>query len=141
MCADMMRLREYTPVGDIFGKTARRDYGRGAPSLWRSPGHSSGMAIPLPHGYLATMSPAQCRAARGLLNWSEDRLASTAGITISVVRDFEAEKSVPRSIAQALQRALEAAGIEFSDHGAPGVRQQPAPAVLRLDELNASNDD
>jgi transcriptional regulator with XRE-family HTH domain len=99
------------------------------------------MAIPLPHGYLATMSPAQCRAARGLLNWSEDRLASTAGITISVVRDFEAEKSVPRSIAQALQRALEAAGIEFSDHGAPGVRQQPAPAVLRLDELNASNDD
>jgi len=39
------------------------------------------------------------------------------------------------------QRAFEAAGIEFSDHGAPGVRQLPAPAVLRVDELNASNDD
>ena len=99
------------------------------------------MAIPRPHGYLASMSPAQCRAARGLLNWSEDRLASTAGIKVSVLRDFEAERFVPRSIAQVLRRAFEAAGIEFSNHGAPGVRQQPAPAVLRLDELNASNDD
>jgi hypothetical protein len=99
------------------------------------------MAIPPPHGYLATMTPAQCRAARGLLNWSEDRLASAAGIKLSVVRDFEAEKPVPQPTAQELQRALEAAGIEFSDHAAPGVRQQPAPAVLRLDELNASNDD
>jgi DNA-binding transcriptional regulator YiaG len=87
------------------------------------------------------MTPAQCRAARGLLNWSEDRLASAAGIKVFVLRDFESEKSVPRLAAPALQRAFEAAGIEFSDHGAPGVRQKPAPAVLRVDELNASNDD
>jgi hypothetical protein len=87
------------------------------------------------------MTPAQSRAARGLLNWNEERLASASGIKVSVVRDFEAEKSVHRTTAQALQRAFEAAGIEFSDHGAPGVRQQPLPAVLRLDELNASNDD
>jgi hypothetical protein len=87
------------------------------------------------------MIPAQCRAARGLLNWSEDRLASAAGIEVFVLRDFEGEKAVPHMSAQALQRAFEAAGIEFSDHGAPGVRQQPAPAVLRVDELNASNDD
>jgi transcriptional regulator with XRE-family HTH domain len=87
------------------------------------------------------MTPAQCRAARGLLNWSEDRLASTAGVKVSLVRDFESEKAVPRLTDRLLQRAFEAAGIEFSDHGAPGVRQQPAPAVLRLDELNASNDD
>jgi ribosome-binding protein aMBF1 (putative translation factor) len=99
------------------------------------------MAIPAQDGYVAAMTPAQCRAARGLLNWSEDRLASSAGIKVSVVREFEDEKSVPRMTAQALQRAFEAAGIEFSDHGAPGVRQQPAPAVLRVDELNASNDD
>ena len=99
------------------------------------------MALCGPDGYVASMTPAQCRAARGLLNWSEDRLASGAAIKISVVRDFEAEKAVPRMTAQALQRAFEAAGIEFSDHGAPGVRQQPAPAVLRVDELNASNDD
>ena len=99
------------------------------------------MAIPAQDGYVAAMIPAQCRAARGLLNWSEDRLASAAGIEVFVLRDFEGEKVVPRVSAQALQRAFEAAGIEFSDHGAPGVRQQPAPAVLRLDELNASNDD
>ena len=99
------------------------------------------MAISAQDGYVAAMTPAQCRAARGLLNWSEDRLASAAGIEVFVLRDFEGEKAVPRMSALALQRAFEAAGIEFSDHGAPGVRQQPAPAVLRLDELNASNDD
>jgi DNA-binding XRE family transcriptional regulator len=87
------------------------------------------------------MTPAQCRAARGLLNWNQDRLASAAGVELSAIRAFEAEKAVPRMIAQSLQRAFEAAGIEFSDHGAPGVRQQPAPAVLRPDELNASNDE
>jgi hypothetical protein len=87
------------------------------------------------------MTPAQCRAARGLLNWSEDRLASAAGIKVFVLHDFEGEKSVLRTIAPVLQRAFEAAGMEFSDHGAPGVRQLPAPAVLRVDELNASNDD
>ena len=99
------------------------------------------MAISAQDGYVAAMTPGQCRAARGLLNWSEDRLASAAGIEVFVLRDFEGEKAVPRMSAQALQRVFEAAGIEFSDHGAPGVRQQPAPAVLRLDELNASNDD
>jgi ribosome-binding protein aMBF1 (putative translation factor) len=99
------------------------------------------MAISVQDGYVAIMTPAQCRAARGLLNWSQDRLASAAGIEVFVVRDFESEKSVPRMTAQVLQRAFEATGIEFSDHGAPGVRQQPAPAVLRVDELNASNDD
>ncbi len=99
------------------------------------------VAISAQNGYVATMTPAQSRAARGLLNWSEDRLASAAGIKVFVVRDFEGEKSVPHMTAQVLQRAFEAAGIEFSDHGAPGVRQLPAPAVLRVDELNASNDD
>ncbi len=99
------------------------------------------MAVSARDGYVASMIPAQCRAARGLLNWSEDRLASATGIKLSVVRDFESEKPVPRLTAQVLQRAFEAAGIEFSDHGAPGVRQQPPPAVLRVDELNASNDD
>jgi DNA-binding transcriptional regulator YiaG len=87
------------------------------------------------------MTPAQSRAARGLLNWSEDRLAATAGIEVATIRDFEGERAVPRSVPVLLQRTLEAAGIEFSDHGAPGVRQQPAPAVLRPEELNASNDE
>jgi len=92
-------------------------------------------------GYVVLMTPAQSRAARGLLNWSEDRLAATAGIESAAVREFESERAVPRSVPVLLQRTLEAAGIEFSDHGAPGVRQQPAPAVLRPEELNASNDE
>jgi DNA-binding transcriptional regulator YiaG len=99
------------------------------------------MAPTARQGYVPEMTPAQSRAARGLLNWSEDRLASAAHLSVSVVRDFEHERPVPRTTAEALKRALETAGIEFTDAGAPGVRQQPAPAVLRIDELNASNDD
>jgi transcriptional regulator with XRE-family HTH domain len=99
------------------------------------------VAIPAPTPYVPVMTPAQCRAARALLNWSEDRLASAAGIGLPQIRDFEGEKAFARATVQRLQRALEAAGIEFSDHGAPGVRRQPAPAALRVDELNASNDD
>ena len=97
--------------------------------------------MPAPAPYVPVMTPAQCRAARALLNWSEDRLASAAGIGVPQIRDFEGEKALARATVQRLQRAFEAAGIEFSDHGAPGVRRQPAPAALRVDELNASNDD
>lgn len=91
--------------------------------------------------YVHAMTPAQSRAARGLLNWTEDRLAQASGVEIAKIRDFEREKHAARDIARRLQRAFEAAGVEFSDDGAPGVRQKPAPAVLRIDELNASNDE
>ena len=120
---------------------ARRDDNMAPASRYCDGKKPTGHRDGVPNGYIDPMTPAQCRAARGLLNWSEDRLASAAGIKISVVRDFEKDRAVPRATAQLLQRVFEAAGIEFSDHGAPGVRQQPAPAVLRIDELNASNDE
>ena len=36
--------------------------------------------------------PAQIRAARGLLNWTQDKLAQAAKIALSSIRDIEAEK-------------------------------------------------
>ncbi len=44
--------------------------------------------------------PEQCRAARGLLNWTQDRLARAAGVSRSTIKDFECHR-------HALQRGSE----------------------------------
>jgi transcriptional regulator with XRE-family HTH domain len=60
------------------------------------------------------MKPAQCRAARALLNWSQPELAAAAALGLMTIVDFErARREVqPKSVA-AIQRALESAGIIF----------------------------
>ena len=71
------------------------------------------------------MTPAQTRAARGLLRWSQDDLATKAEVSVVAIRTFEGEKSSPRrSTLRALRFAFEAAGIEFLD--GDGVRVQQA---------------
>jgi transcriptional regulator with XRE-family HTH domain len=58
------------------------------------------------------MSPEQCRAARGWLDWSQNELAARARVSNSTIRDFEASRRVP--IANnlfAIRRAFEDAGI------------------------------
>jgi hypothetical protein len=87
------------------------------------------------------MIPAQCRAARGLLNWDQGRIAVAAGVDVGIVHDFEDGKPVHRAMSDAIQRAFERAGIEFTDGGAPGVRLRPAPRAVRINDLNASNDE
>jgi transcriptional regulator with XRE-family HTH domain len=70
--------------------------------------------------------PAQCRGARGLLEWTQERLAAAAKVGLSTVRDFETKRSLPRpNNLAAIRKALEAAGIKFIDRnksGGPGVR-------------------
>lgn len=68
-------------------------------------------------------SPAQSRAARGLIDWSQTDLASASGVSLSTVRDFETGKRTPISNnLGALQRALEGAGVIFTNGGEPGVK-------------------
>jgi transcriptional regulator with XRE-family HTH domain len=70
-------------------------------------------------------SPAQCRAARGLLDWSQQQLADAARVGVVTVRQFEGGASQPRNATlDVLQRALESAGVEFiaENGGGPGVR-------------------
>lgn len=69
------------------------------------------------------MSPEQCRAARGWLGWTQQKLADQAKIGLSTLRDFEGRRRKPiANNLDAIKRALEAAGIEFTDGDAPGVR-------------------
>lgn len=67
----------------------------------------------------------QCRAARGLLDWSQQDLANHAGVGIVTVRQVEAGMTEPRRATLAVVRqAFEQAGVEFIDEngGGPGVR-------------------
>jgi transcriptional regulator with XRE-family HTH domain len=71
------------------------------------------------------VTPAQCRAARGLLDWNQQDLASEAGVGIVTVRQLEAGLNEPRrSTLEVVRQAFERAGVEFIDEngGGPGVR-------------------
>ena len=68
------------------------------------------------------LTPAQCRAARGLLDWNQQQLADAAGIGIVTLRQLEAGKHEPRRATLVVVRqALEAAGVEFIDENGGGV--------------------
>jgi transcriptional regulator with XRE-family HTH domain len=71
------------------------------------------------------MTRRQCRAARGLLNWSQERLAEAAGISQATVAGFESGQSnTMRNNILVMRLALEDGGVEFIDKngGGPGVR-------------------
>ena len=69
----------------------------------------------------------QVRAARGLLRWSQETLAEASLVSVPTIKRLEAKPGViggQQRTAQALVRALEAAGVEFipENGGGPGVR-------------------
>jgi len=79
----------------------------------------------------SVVTSAQCRAARGLLDWSQQDLADQAEVGVVTVRQIEAEQTAPRRATLAVVRqAFERAGVEFIDEngGGPGVRLRKQPA-------------
>jgi hypothetical protein len=83
------------------------------------------------------MTPAQCKAARGLLDWGRHRLAGKSRIPQHAIRGFELNGHMvsPSSMMPQIDRiaairaALEAAGVEFTNGEAPGVRLRPQATV------------
>ena len=56
------------------------------------------------------ITSAQCRAARGLLDWTEQRLADEARVGVVTVRQVEAGETAPRrATLEVIERALERA--------------------------------
>jgi len=56
-------------------------------------------------------------------------LATLSGVSINTIRNLESSKGEPikghNQTVVAVQTALESAGIEFQNHGSPGVRLRP----------------
>ncbi|HEX2581072.1 MAG TPA: transcriptional regulator [Dongiaceae bacterium] len=61
-----------------------------------------------------SITPAQCRAARALLHWSQQRLAANSEVSVTAIRVFETEHTDPRRVTlAALRLAFEKAGVDF----------------------------
>ena len=70
------------------------------------------------------MNGAQCRMARAALRLGVRDLAKIAKVATGTITRLEAGETLqPRTI-EAVQRALEKAGVEFTNGDAPGVRLQ-----------------
>lgn len=84
----------------------------------------------------------QIKAARGLLEWSQDDLADAAIISRPALNNLERRQTKPHvSTLEKIQRALEKAGIEFIDGGVRYSKQQlnvevleGSSALLRLNQ-------
>jgi transcriptional regulator with XRE-family HTH domain len=75
------------------------------------------------------MNPAQCRAARALLNWTQTDLRAKCGATQKTIADFERGLTSPhRRTLEAIVAAFENAGIEFIKRG---VRLRASPKKAR----------
>ncbi|WP_352564147.1 helix-turn-helix domain-containing protein [Mesorhizobium australicum] len=75
------------------------------------------------------LSPAQCRAARALLDWSQAQLSTASKVATKTLADFERGNRTPydRTLAD-IRTALESAGVIFvAENGeGPGVRLRKA---------------
>ena len=90
------------------------------------------------------LSPAQCRAARALLGWTQETLADKAGIARRTVAHFEVGRRTllartRREIAETFERA----GVEFmwsmptGGEGVRLVRTPRAPAAAQPSMLGS----
>ena len=75
-------------------------------------------------------APAQIRAARALLGWTQADLAAKANVSTNAINSIERGKADPKlSTINAIRKALEAGGVEFQDGDAPGVRLRAPTAA------------
>ena len=66
--------------------------------------------------------PVQCRMARAALGMGVRELAAAAKVSADTVARFERGDELKERTVEALQRALEIAGVEFTNGDQPGVR-------------------
>lgn len=85
------------------------------------------------------LTPEQSRAARALLEWSQDRLATEARVARQTVVDFERGAREPTAGSlTAMRKAFEAARVEFSE-GAIGIGIRLLPSIWHLKPADISS--
>ena len=77
--------------------------------------------------------------ARAAVGWGVRELAKKASITANTVTRIENGADAKQSTMDRLQRALEAAGVEFTNGDQPGVRLTKAAAAHSSKAASASN--
>lgn len=76
-----------------------------------------------------TITTAQIRGARGILNWSQSDLAERTGISATSIGSIENGQSTPReNTLKAIRQAFEKSGIEFLEN--EGVRKRSAEITI-----------
>ena len=85
------------------------------------------------------LKPLQCRMARAALGWGVRELAAAAKVSTDTVARFERGDELKERTIDALQRALEAAGIEFTNGDQPGVRLTKAAAARSAEPGSAQS--
>jgi transcriptional regulator with XRE-family HTH domain len=60
------------------------------------------------------LTPALCRAARGLVDWTQSVLAERSQVSRSTIRDFEGSRhDIHRATAAQIRHAFEESGVVF----------------------------
>ena len=70
------------------------------------------------------------RAARALLRWEQRDLSEASSVSLATIKRLEAKPGILAAhhlTVSALKRALEVAGVEFTNGASPGVRLRLAP--------------
>ena len=68
------------------------------------------------------MLKGQWQAARALIGWSQSDLAQKIGVAPLTIKRLEGGRLVSDDIRGRAHRALEAAGVEFTNGDEPGVK-------------------
>jgi transcriptional regulator with XRE-family HTH domain len=72
-----------------------------------------------------SFTPAQCRAARALLGWSQAELSEASGVATKTITDFEREVRSPYArTLNDIKEVFEIAAVEFTNGDNPGVRRR-----------------
>ena len=87
------------------------------------------------------MLPVQCKMARAAVGWGVRELAREADVAADIIVRFERSEPLPDRTVAEVQQALEAAGVEFTNGSAPGVRlKPPRDEGIRPEDLTSEND-
>jgi len=78
------------------------------------------------------------RAARALLRWEQKDLAGASGISLPSIKRLETQPgplAAQQRTVDAIQEAIERAGVEFTNGGQPGVRMRRVRKFVQIDDF------